>query len=104
MVYRIEATPSARASLLAVKDTRIRGLLAQRIRALADEPEKQGKPLTDELKGFYSVRAVGQRYRIIYRVERGDDKVIVALVGIRREGDRGDVYAVAERLVRRGIL
>ncbi len=104
MTYRIEVSPNARASLLAIKDTRIRGILAQRIRALADEPEKQGKPLTDQLKGCYSIRAVGQRYRIIYQVIREGERMLVVLVGIRREGDRDDIYAVAERLVRRGLL
>ncbi len=104
MAYTVEVAATALEALREIRDTRVRTALDKRIMALAEEPEKQGKPLTDELRGYYSVRAVGQRYRIIYRVVRTGETVVVVLVGIRREGDRGDVYALAERLVRRGIL
>lgn len=104
MAYTVEVAATALEALKEVRDTRVRNALDKRITALAEEPEKQGKPLTDDLKGYYSVRAVGQRYRIIYRVVRDGDKVTVVLVGIRREDDRDDVYTLAGRLVRRGLM
>lgn len=52
-----------------------------------NEPEKQAKPMTGDLAGYHSIRAVGQRYRIIYKIE--DEHVIVFVVGlgIHKEGD-----------------
>ncbi len=52
----------------------------------------------------YGVRAAGQRYRILYRVIEADFIVAVAFVEIRRQRDRRDVYRLAEKLVRRGLL
>ncbi|MBI2859784.1 MAG: hypothetical protein HYX90_12010 [Chloroflexi bacterium] len=51
-----------------------------------------------------SARAAGQRYRVVYRIENTRKQVMVYMVGIRREGSRRDVYALAERLVQRGLL
>lgn len=79
-------------------------MLLRRMEALACEPEKQGAPLRGALIGYRAVRAVGQRYRIIYRIDESGAVVVVAALGIRREGDRADVYAVAERLARLGLL
>lgn len=97
--YIIELTPLALAMLTNVKDQRELKTLSNRIDQLKSEPEKQGKPLVDKLQGYRSVRAVGQRYRIIYRVE--PQKVIVFVLGVgrRKEGDKNDIYAVMERLL-----
>ena len=69
------------------------------MRSLKSEPEKQGKPLVDKLQGYFRVRAVGQRYRIVYRVV--EDRVMVLVVGVgrRKDGDKRDVYRVMERLL-----
>ena len=88
----------------AITDRRVRELIQARIRGLANEPEKQGKALGEELAGYRSVRAAGQRYRILYRVERDKVVVLVVAVGIRKEGSRADVYEAARRLVRLGLL
>jgi mRNA interferase RelE/StbE len=87
-----------------VQDRRIRAKIIETIDGLAEDPEKKGKPLTAELDGYHSVRAVGQRYRIIYRID--NEKVIVLIVaaGIRREGDRKDIYALAKKLIRARLL
>lgn len=87
-----------------IPDRRIQEKLLERMTALEREPEVQGKPLGDELKGYCSVRAVGQRYRVIYRVERSTVTVVVVAAGIRKEGSRKDIYAVARRLLRLGLL
>jgi mRNA interferase RelE/StbE len=97
MEYQIELLPLALQLLAEVKDQREQESLRQRIEKLKSDPEKQGKPLVDKLQGYRSVRAVGQRYRIVYKVDR--DKVIVVVVGVgrRKEGDKSDIYAVMER-------
>lgn len=104
MTYDVAFTLTARKMLSDISDRRVREKIRQRIDDLAEEPEKQGKPLSGELTGYRSVRAVGQRFRIIYRVEEGRLVVIVIGVGIRREGSRSDVYALAKKLVRLHLI
>jgi mRNA interferase RelE/StbE len=87
-----------------ISDRRVREKVGDAIDALAFEPELQGKPLVGDLKGYRSVRAVGQRYRIIYRVERLTVTVAVVAAGIRKEGSREDIYTLAQRLVKLGLL
>lgn len=100
MRYQIRITPSALIMLKGISDRRIREKIISRIDDLAEDPEKQGKPLVEELAGYRSLRAVGQRYRIIYRVDRGLVIVIVAAVGIRKAGSQKDIYALAKKLIR----
>lgn len=83
-----------------IADRRIRQTLYDRAKQLQEEPEKQGYPLQAELAGFRAVRAAGQRYRIIYSVDRGRVVVHVLAAGIRKEGSRSDIYALAQRLLR----
>jgi mRNA interferase RelE/StbE len=104
MTHGIRITPPARQMLLDVSDRREREHLRLRIRQLAEEPEKQGKALFDDLAGYRSVRAVGQRYRIVYRVERGKVVVVVVALGRRRAGSKKDVYRVVKKLLRAGLL
>ena len=97
--YHIEITCLALKMLAEVNDQRHRQGLINRIEKLKSEPEKQGKPLANIFKGYRSVRAVDQRYRIIYRVDRNQVVVFVVGVGLRRQGDRGDIYAMLARLL-----
>ena len=90
--------------LKAITDRRIREKLASVIDSLGSEPELRGKALDDDLTGYRTVRAVGQRYRIIYRVERAIVTVVVVAAGIRKESSREDIYRVAEKLIRLGLL
>ena len=103
-VYTIKWTETAVRLSEAIPDQRIRRLITQRVDQLAKSPEQQGKPLLGELAGFRSVRVVGQRYRIIYRVERKEVVVSIAAVAKRKESDKGDVYALAKRLLRLRLL
>ncbi len=96
--YRIAFTPKAAAMLEAVQDRRERDLLLKRIEELAESLELQGKALLGELRGHRSVRAVGQRYRVVYRVVREEILVLVVGAGRRKEGDKRDVYEVLERM------
>ena len=104
MTYEVRIALPAERMLAGIRDRRVRARIRDRIDGLAEEPEKQGKPLTDDLAGFRSLRAVGQRYRIIYRVERDRVIVIVVALGIRKEGSRRDVYNLARRLVRLHLI
>jgi mRNA interferase RelE/StbE len=89
--YQIELIPLALRLLAEIKDQRELQSLLERIKKLQHDPEKQGKPLSGELMGYRSIRAVGQRYRIVYR----EDRVVVVVVGVgvgrRREGDKRDI-------------
>jgi mRNA interferase RelE/StbE len=82
----------------------IQQAIRARIRALVTDPEKQGKPLLGPLRGFRSVRVYHERYRILYRVERQEVVVMVVALGIRKEGDRKDIYTLAQKLLRSGLL
>jgi mRNA interferase RelE/StbE len=104
MIYQIEVTPTALESLEAIADRRTRSAIVRRIDSLGEEPDKKGKPLRGSLTGFMSTRAAGQRYRVVYRINDGDKRVLVYMVGLRREGSRRDIYALAERLVQRGLI
>ena len=95
--------PTALKMLKEIGDCRIQTKIGQVIDGLAHDPEQKGKPLWDELSGLRSIRAVGQRYRIVYKVDRGIVTVFVVSVGIRKEGDRSDVYRLAQKLVRLGL-
>ena len=104
MSWRITITPTAMHMLTGITDRRIREKIVAVIDRLAEEPEKQGKAMLGELAGFRSIRAVGQRYRIIYTVKGGEIVVVVVAVGIRRDGARDDVYNLAKKLLRLGLL
>ena len=100
MTYRIDISPVAFKALADISDRRIQQKIRERIDGLAHDPELQGKPLGGELAPCRSLRAIGQRYRILYRVERNRIMVLVLTVGLRKEGDKRDVYALAKKLIR----
>jgi mRNA interferase RelE/StbE len=104
LIHKIVLTAAARLMLDKISDLRVREKVRDAIDELASEPELRGKPLVGDLKGYRSVRAVGQRYRIIYRVERLTVTVAVVAAGIRKEGSREDIYTLAQRLVKLGLL
>ncbi len=93
--YRIELTLLALEMLAEVNDQRHREGLTNRIEKLKSEPEKQGKPLGDILKGYRSVRAVGERYRIIYKVDRN---LIVVLIVVLDSADKATEVIFMPRL------
>lgn len=104
MTYRIVITPTALQLLADIPDRRIQSAIRDRIDGLAHDPEQQGKPMGADLAGLRSLRVVGQRYRILYRVERQQILVMVVVVGLRKEGDKKDVYALAKKLLRLGFI
>lgn len=87
-----------------VADRRIQEQILKRAEQLRADPEKQGKPLVAELAGYRSLRAAGERYRIVYQVVRSRVLVIVIGAGIRREGSSRDIYSLARRLIRSRLV
>ena len=90
--------------LQAIRSRDIRDAISKRIDNLATDPEKQGKPLGNSLRGIRSVRVYHERYRVLYRVDRGEVIVTVVALGIRKEGDRQDIYTLAQKLLHSGLL
>ncbi|HZI67525.1 MAG TPA: type II toxin-antitoxin system RelE/ParE family toxin [Thermoanaerobaculia bacterium] len=102
--YEVVWTETAVRMLSRAGDRRIQQELFDVSKKLELEPEKQGKPLREGLMGFRSLRAIGQRYRVLYTVERASRTVHVVAAGLRRAGARDDVYALAQKLVRLGLV
>ena len=98
MKYIVRISKSALKQLEDITDRRIRQEIFDRIQELANDPEAQGKPLRNELAGLRSIRAAKQRFRVIYEVQQEEVIVVVVAVGIRKEGDRADVYRKAALL------
>jgi mRNA interferase RelE/StbE len=97
--YIVRLTPLALDMLSEIRDKRHLQKLAERIDKLKTNPEQQGKALTDKLKGYRSIRFVGQRYRIIYRVQREEILVLIVGVGLRQEGSSQDIYTKTDKLL-----
>lgn len=104
MSWQIVVTSMAKTMLMDISDRRIREKLIERIDGLKTNPELQGKALIGELAGLRSVRAVGQRYRIIYKVERQKITVLIVFVGIRKQDSKRDIYALAKKMLKLGLL
>ncbi len=117
--YRIVLTSHALADFKEIEDQRSKKAIASKINDLKTEPEKRGKPLIEDLNGYYSTRAAGQRYRVIYQIQiielepisqqkkQKDPKpiidrlVTVVVVGIRKEGSKKDVYEIARKRLKK---
>ena len=97
-------TATAVRLLEGIRDPRVRRKLLERGDDLSHDPGLQGKPMREELTGCRSLRAVGQRYRILYQVDESRRTAWIKATGMRKEGDRSDVYALAAKLVRLGYL
>ncbi|MEZ4630023.1 MAG: type II toxin-antitoxin system mRNA interferase toxin, RelE/StbE family [Deinococcales bacterium] len=96
-MFEVVITSKAQKDLASITNQRTKKAIASRLIDLKTEPEKRGKPLTGDLKGFYSIRAASQRYRIIYEVTISEGMVSVVVIGIRKEGDKKDAYEVARK-------
>lgn len=95
--YTVGLDDLAEADLDTISDQRTVGTILRRVQALATEPAVQGKALTGDLQGYRSIRAAGQRYRVIYEVIEAQTAVEIVVIGIRREGHKSDAYEIAEK-------
>ena len=102
-MYRVKLTKLA-AETIKKCDARTRTQIINKIESLKAEPLLLGKHLKGPLKELRSIRAAGQRYRIIYKVFQKDIIVIIVAVGIRKEGDKKDIYALMKKYVKIGLL
>jgi len=100
MKYTVRISKGALKQLEDITDRRIRQKIFDRIKELANDPDEQGKPLKNELAGLWSIRVVNQRFRVIYEIQQEQVIVIVVAVGIRKEGDKSDIYRKAALLIR----
>lgn len=103
MKYTVRLTHQAKKMLAAISDKRVQTKLADRMEKLSQTPEKQGKALLASLSGYRAVRAVGQRYRIIYTIDDDIVTVLVVVIGIRKEKDKKDIYQLAKKLIQKNL-
>ena len=102
IVYTVIIAPSAVDALAAMRDKTARAKIVSKIDGLSSSPSSQGKPLRGSLSAYRSIKMA--RHRIIFQVVEttAPPEVHVVLVGLRKEGDKNDVYALAEKLHARG--
>ena len=103
MKYKILITDTCLTLIRRIRDKKIQRTILDRIQKLSDEPDKQGKKLVKDLSGFRSVHAAG-RYRIIYKIDKQMVIIYVLAAGIRKEGDKKDIYEIARKLINAGLL
>lgn len=102
-MYRIKLTKIAAENLQKI-DKNTLSQIMNKIESLQKEPELLGKALKGPLKEFRSLRAAGQRYRIIYKIIQKEIVIIIVAVGIRKDGDKRDIYALMKKYVKTGLL
>ena len=103
MKYEISITNTCLSLIEKISDKKIQRTILNRIEGLSDEPDKQGKMLVRELSGFRSIHAAG-RYRIIYKVEKQTVIIYILAAGIRKQGDKKDIYKITRKLLKAGLL
>lgn len=101
--YRVTLTKTVSEALQRI-EKRAQKQIIDKLRDLEESPLNRGSALLGELQGYRDVRAAGQRYRIIYAVEEDRVVVLVVYVGMRKDGDKNDVYAIAKKLLRAGLI
>lgn len=104
---RVQWTLAAK-ERLATLPLKIRRAILAKTGALAEasDPRAVHKPLTGPLQGYFSIKV--SRYRAVYTVHEQRTasgemillvRVVIVAVGMRKEGDKHDVYRLAEKLV-----
>ena len=102
-MYKIKLTKISADQIKAIEKT-ARNQILNKIESLRENPELFGKQLRGPLKEYRSVRAAGQRYRIIYKIFKEEIIIIVLAVGIRKEGDKKDIYELMKKYIKTGLL
>ena len=103
MKYKILITGTCLALIGKIADKKIQRTILKRIAGLSDEPDKQGKMLVKDLSGFRSIHAAG-RYRIVYKIDKKTVIIFILAAGIRKQGDKKDIYEIAKKLLTAGLL
>jgi mRNA interferase RelE/StbE len=108
----IEWTQTAKAALAKLPHKVRRGLLdkANELKQATD-PTTVHKRLAGPLSGYH--RICYSRYRAIYCVDRQkltggavieSIRILFVAAGVRKEGDKNDVYRFAQRLIKLGVI
>jgi mRNA interferase RelE/StbE len=108
MVIELRAVPGERRSDQApyltvfqtIRDDRLQTLDRCRQRYAEAQQKKVAEHFRCQIPFYVSLRAVGQRYRIIYRIEREKPMVWVIALGIRKEGSKRNIYTLAKKLLK----
>ena len=103
MKYRIHITDTCLLLIERIPDKKVQRRILKRIEGLSEEPDQQGKKLVEKLSGFRSDHAAG-RYRIIYKIDKQTVIIYVLAAGVRKEGDKKDIYKIAQKLLNSGLL
>jgi len=102
-MYKIKLTELATENIRKI-DINAQKQIINKIEALREEPLLLGKALKGSLKEYRSIRAAGQRYRIIYKVIETEIIIIIVAVGMRKDGDKKDIYELMKKYIRTGLL
>ena len=102
-MYKIRITKIAAETIKSL-DSKTQKKIIGRIDELGKNPSQLGKQLKGPLKELRSLRAVGQRYRVIYRILENEIVVVIVAVGLRKEGDKKDIYELMKKYIRTGML
>ena len=102
MTHEVRWTEPAIKLLGEIADQRIQRNLLEAAAELSTDPDKRGRRLTGNLAGYWSLH--WSHYRIIYLIDEESDTVFVLAVGLRQEHKPRDIYQLAQRLLRRGLL
>ena len=102
-MYKIKLTIVAAENIKKL-DSKTQSQVINKIEALKEEPLLLEKPLRGPLKEYRTVRTVAQHYRIIYKVLETEIVVIIIAVGIRKEGDKKDIYELMKKYIKTGLL
>lgn len=89
--HELKYTPTALELLDQINDTD--GKVEAKVKQLRNHPRSRGKRLNTPLSHLHSAKAGA--YRIIYLVK--EEVVFIYGAGLRKEGDRDDIYNVIKR-------
>lgn len=102
-MYSLKLTNIA-AEFIKKLDKKTQSQIIEKIELLKENPLEIGKQLKGNLKDYRSIRSVGQRYRIIYKVCETEVIVVIAAIGIRKDGDKKDIYELMKKYVKIGLF
>jgi mRNA interferase RelE/StbE len=102
MAYRILIADVALTALRRI-DYRTKTTIKNKIEDLKTEPNLRGKPLSGDLSAYRSINAAG-RYRIMYAVKEAEVIIYTVMIGIRKDGNREDVYETLKRYIQLGLI
>lgn len=85
MGWRLLVAPASERTLARLPERAAAAIVESMVGPLLEEPQRVGKPLQRELKGYWSAR--GGAYRLVYRIDGAANTVRVV-----RVDHRADVY------------